>query len=102
MESFPLLSSKIQASLGDVASLIPDHHNEVSIAIKWAVIILLVDGLAFHLEKTQHSWNTIKKITLTQGIPVLPKSVGFINAYILLENVEWNMYQRNRRIASVR
>lgn len=61
-----------------------------------------MDGLAFHLEKTQGLWNIINKIILTQSLPVPPKSVGFINVYILLEHVEWHIYQRNKRIASVR
>lgn len=35
--------------LEDTAGLGPDHLNKVSIEIRWAITLLLVEGLAFHL-----------------------------------------------------
>lgn len=41
----------MQASLGDMVSSGPDHHNKVGIAIKQVLIFSLVEGLAFTLCK---------------------------------------------------
>ncbi|KAM5225182.1 RNA-binding protein 4 isoform 5-T8 [Hipposideros larvatus] len=48
---------QVQAYLGDIAGSVPDHCNKASIAIKRVKArrnLLVVEGLAFNLKKTQH------------------------------------------------
>lgn len=60
----------------DVVGLVPDHHSKASIVIKWVVIVLLMECLAFILQKMQHRWSTIK-----WGVPV----------YAELEHLWWGL-----------
>lgn len=44
-----LFGAVVQAYLRGIAGSIPDHHDKVNIPIKWVVVFVVVEGLAFNL-----------------------------------------------------
>lgn len=60
------------AYLGDIAGLIPDHRNQVSITIKTVVIFIFYFSrnlFAFHLKKIQHPWSSMKRSAIKPSLP---------------------------------
>lgn len=72
--------SCVCADLSGISGLGSGHHHKVSIVIKRVVILLLVEGLDFNLQKTQHLWRKIKQSTIKLGMPIFKcepkKSIG--------------------------
>lgn len=76
VDSVCVCVNMIQASyLGDIMGLVLDHCNKASIAMKWLIIYLLVETLAFicKKKKMQHLWSIIKQNAIKWGLSLYKK-----------------------------
>lgn len=65
---------------------LPDHCCEGDMAAEPAIILLLVEVLAFNCKnsvckKTQHLRSVIKQNTIKQGLPAIEKQVVLVAAF---------------------
>lgn len=65
-----IIQCEIQAHLGDIACLVPDHHNKASHKLFLSSFSCALEGLGFQFVKRQHLWSIVKQSTIKRRMPV--------------------------------